>query len=219
MSCMYHLSVHLHANLMHTMSNLDPSDVASGYSESFENCNASLHAGPVVVEKDEFPRHSTTAEALGRLRPAFLQDGSGTVTAGNSSGINDGAAAIVLSSRQQASHLGCLKPLARIVSWAQAGVDPSVMGMGPVPAVRMAVSRCISLKSRHHSAFYLLPPSFSSCSALYLCLSPPSPPTLFLFSSKGRTGMYRTWTCLSSTRPSPRNPSRSSRSWNSTRRR
>ena len=91
------------------------------------------------MDSDEFPRHGTTLEALSRLRPAFIKDGSGTVTAGNASGINDGAAAVVLASQETAAKLSA-KPLARIVAWAQAGVDPSIMGMGPVPAVRAAVS-------------------------------------------------------------------------------
>jgi acetyl-CoA C-acetyltransferase len=94
--------------------------------------------GPVIVDSDEFPRHGTTLEALSRLKPAFLKDGSGTVTAGNASGINDGASSVVLVSDDFLTSSG-LTPLARIVSWGQAGVDPSIMGMGPVPAVRNAL--------------------------------------------------------------------------------
>lgn len=94
-----------------------------------------------MVTADEFPRHGTTPETLAKLRPAFLKDGSGTVTAGNASGLNDGAAAVVLMSREQADRMGVAgKVKGRMVSWAQAGVDPSIMGMGPVPAVRSAVS-------------------------------------------------------------------------------
>ena len=96
--------------------------------------------GPVVVSADEFPRHGTTPETLGKLRPAFVRDGTGTVTAGNASGLNDGAAVVVLVSKSAAIKMGCSGPLARVVSWAQAGVDPSVMGLGPIPAVRKAVS-------------------------------------------------------------------------------
>lgn len=99
--------------------------------------------GAVTVDTDEFPRHGTSVETLGRLKPAFLKDGTGSVTAGNASGINDGAAAVVIASKEAASEfLGAssVAPLARIVSWAQAGVDPSVMGLGPIPAVRSAVS-------------------------------------------------------------------------------
>lgn len=95
--------------------------------------------GNTIVDSDEFPRHGTTPEALSKLRPAFIKDGTGTVTAGNASGINDGAAAVVLASKQAAVKLST-KPLAKVTAWAQAGVDPSVMGMGPVPAVRAAVS-------------------------------------------------------------------------------
>ena len=92
--------------------------------------------GDTVVDTDEFPRFGATAEALGKLRPAFAKDG--TVTAGNASGINDGAAALVLMTDQEASRRG-VKPLARIVSWAHAGVDPAIMGSGPIPASRKAL--------------------------------------------------------------------------------
>jgi 3-oxoadipyl-CoA thiolase len=92
----------------------------------------------VTVDRDEHPRADTTAEALARLRPAFRRDGS--VTAGNSSGINDGAAAIVLVESGRARSLG-LTPMARVVSTAVAGVEPSVMGLGPVPATRRALER------------------------------------------------------------------------------
>jgi 3-oxoadipyl-CoA thiolase len=93
---------------------------------------------PEIVSLDEHPRPEVTAEGLARLRPAF-RDG-GTVTAGNSSGINDGAAAILVASREAADELG-LEPLARLGSTAVAGVDPSCMGLGPVPAVRKALAR------------------------------------------------------------------------------
>ncbi len=92
----------------------------------------------VTVARDEHPRADTTAEALANLRPAFRQGGS--VTAGNSSGINDGAAAVVLMDAERARSLQ-LTPLARVVSTAVAGVDPSVMGLGPVPATRRALER------------------------------------------------------------------------------
>jgi acetyl-CoA C-acetyltransferase len=94
--------------------------------------------GETVVENDEYPRHGTTVEALAKLRPAF--DKNGTVTAGNASGINDGAAAVVLMSADEAKKRG-INPLARIVSWATAGVDPAVMGTGPIPASRAALKR------------------------------------------------------------------------------
>ena len=86
---------------------------------------------PVAFERDEFPKPSTTAEGLGKLRPAF--DKAGTVTAGNASGINDGAAAVVVMKESKAKALG-LAPIARIVAFASAGVDPAIMGTGPIPA-------------------------------------------------------------------------------------
>ena len=93
---------------------------------------------PVVVDRDEHPRADTSADALAKLRPAF-RDG-GTVTAGNSSGINDGASAVLLVEADRARALG-LRPLARVVSTAVAGVDPAIMGYGPVPASRKALER------------------------------------------------------------------------------
>jgi len=93
---------------------------------------------PVIVEQDEFPRLGTTRESLAKLRPAFQKDGS--VTAGNASGINDGAAAVVLMSKDKAEQLG-LKPLATVTSWASAGVDPLVMGLGPIPASQKALAK------------------------------------------------------------------------------
>jgi 3-oxoadipyl-CoA thiolase len=93
---------------------------------------------PVVVTRDEHPRADTSTDALARLRPAFRE--GGTVTAGNSSGINDGASAVLLVEAARARELG-LKPLARVVSTAIAGVDPAVMGIGPVPATRKALER------------------------------------------------------------------------------
>ena len=93
---------------------------------------------PVVVARDEHPRADTSADALAKLRPAF-RDG-GTVTAGNSSGINDGASAVLLVEADRARALG-LRPLARVVSTAVAGVDPAIMGYGPVPASRKALER------------------------------------------------------------------------------
>ena len=95
--------------------------------------------GETVVDTDEHPKHGTTIESLAKLRPAFQREG-GTVTAGNASGINDGAAATVLMSGDAAAKRG-ITPLARIVSWATAGVDPSIMGTGPIPASRLALER------------------------------------------------------------------------------
>ena len=95
---------------------------------------------PIIVSSDEHPRPGTTLEALARLRPAFAQDDQGTVTAGNSSGVNDGAAALLLVEAERAKALG-LTPLAYVGASASAGVAPSSMGMGPVPAVRKALER------------------------------------------------------------------------------
>jgi acetyl-CoA C-acetyltransferase len=94
--------------------------------------------GDVIVSDDEYPRHGATVEAMAKLRPAFSKDG--TVTAGNASGINDGAAALVIMSAKEAAKRG-LKPLARIAGWATAGVDPAIMGTGPIPATRKALDK------------------------------------------------------------------------------
>ena len=98
----------------------------------------STRKGDVTVSDDEYPKHGTTVESLGKLRPAF--DKAGTVTAGNASGINDGGSAVVLMDANNAKARG-IKPLARIVSWATAGVDPSIMGTGPIPASRKALEK------------------------------------------------------------------------------
>jgi acetyl-CoA C-acetyltransferase len=94
--------------------------------------------GDVVVDGDEYIREGATYEAMAGLKPAFSKDG--TVTAGNASGLNDGAAALILMSAKDAAAKG-LKPLARIASWAQAGVDPKIMGTGPIPASRKALEK------------------------------------------------------------------------------
>lgn len=96
--------------------------------------------GPVVVSVDEHPRPDTTPEQLARLRPVFARDDKGTVTAGNASGVNDGAAALLLMEAARAASLG-LKPIAYVGASASAGVDPAHMGIGPVPAVRRALAR------------------------------------------------------------------------------
>jgi acetyl-CoA C-acetyltransferase len=93
---------------------------------------------PIQVEKDEYPRAGTTAEKLAALRPAFKNDGS--VTAGNASGINDGAAALVVAGAERAATLG-KKPMARVLGFATTGIDPAIMGMGPVEATKKALSR------------------------------------------------------------------------------
>ncbi|MDE0814593.1 MAG: acetyl-CoA C-acetyltransferase [Alphaproteobacteria bacterium] len=94
--------------------------------------------GDVVIDTDEHLKHGTTKETLAKLRPAF--DKNGTVTAGNASGINDGAAAIVLMTREEAERRK-IAPMARVVSWATAGVDPAIMGTGPIPASRKALGK------------------------------------------------------------------------------
>ncbi|MCZ8260096.1 MAG: acetyl-CoA C-acetyltransferase [Beijerinckiaceae bacterium] len=94
--------------------------------------------GDVVVDADEYPRHGATLDGMAKLKPAFSKDG--TVTAGNASGINDGAAAAVLMSEEEAARRG-ITPMARIVSWATCGVDPAIMGTGPIPASRRALEK------------------------------------------------------------------------------
>ena len=94
---------------------------------------------PIVFDTDEFPKFGTTMEKVAKLKPAFKKDG-GTVTAANASGINDGAAALVVMSKEKADELG-IKPLATVVSYATGGVDPKIMGVGPVPAVKKALAK------------------------------------------------------------------------------
>ena len=111
---------------------------AGKFKDELAPVTVSTRKGDVVVDTDEYPRFGTTLEALQKLRPAFAKDG--TVTAGNASGINDGAAALVVMSAKEAERRG-LTPRARIVSWAQAGVDPAIMGTGPIPASRKALEK------------------------------------------------------------------------------
>ncbi|HER9980484.1 acetyl-CoA acetyltransferase [Streptococcus pyogenes] len=94
---------------------------------------------PLLVDQDEYPKFGTTVDKLAKLRPAFIKD-EGTVTAGNASGINDGAASILLMSKEKAEELG-LPILAKITSYASAGVDPSIMGCGPIPATKKALAK------------------------------------------------------------------------------
>ena len=98
----------------------------------------STRKGDVVVSDDEYIRAGATYDAMTKLKPAFSKDG--TVTAANASGINDGAAALVIMSAAEASRRG-IAPMARIVSWATAGVDPAIMGSGPIPASRKALEK------------------------------------------------------------------------------
>jgi len=111
---------------------------AGRFADEIAPVTVTSRKGEMVVDADEYPKHGTTVETLAGLRPAFAKDG--TVTAGNASGINDGAAAVVLMTDDEADSRG-IAPLARIVSWAQAGVDPAVMGTGPIPASRAALAR------------------------------------------------------------------------------
>ena len=111
---------------------------AGKFKEEIAPVTYSTRKGDVTVSEDEYPKHGTTAESLAKLRPAF--DREGTVTAGNASGINDGAAALVLMTADEAKKRG-IKPMARIVSWAQVGVDPAIMGSGPIPASRKALEK------------------------------------------------------------------------------
>ncbi|MGL5347279.1 MAG: acetyl-CoA C-acetyltransferase [Peptostreptococcaceae bacterium] len=99
-------------------------------------------ASPIIMDTDEYPKHNTSIEKLSSLRPAFKKDG--TVTAGNASGLNDGASMVIVMSKEKCDELG-LKPLATIVSYASAGVEPSIMGYGPVPATEKALNKA-SLK-------------------------------------------------------------------------
>jgi acetyl-CoA C-acetyltransferase len=111
---------------------------AGKFKDEIVAVKVSSRKGDVLVEADEYPKHGTTLDALKKLRPAFAKDG--TVTAGNASGINDGAAALILMSDAEASKRG-VAPLARIVSWATVGVDPKIMGSGPIPASRAALQK------------------------------------------------------------------------------
>ena len=111
---------------------------ADRFADEIVPVTISTRKGDVVVDTDEHPKHGTTTETLAKLRPAF--DKEGTVTAGNASGINDGAAAVVLMSADAAAKRG-VEPQARIVSWATCGVDPAIMGTGPIPASRKALEK------------------------------------------------------------------------------
>ena len=111
---------------------------AGKFKDEITPVTISTRKGDVVLSDDEYIRHGATLESMTKLKSAFMKDG--TVTAGNASGINDGAAAVILMSEKEAERRG-LTPLARIVSWANAGVDPAIMGSGPIPASRAALKR------------------------------------------------------------------------------
>jgi acetyl-CoA C-acetyltransferase len=111
---------------------------AGRFKEEIAPVTVASRKGDIVVDQDEYVRPGTTLDAVSKLKPAFSKDG--TVTAGNASGLNDGAAALVIMSASEANRRG-LTPLARISSWATAGVDPKIMGSGPIPASRKALEK------------------------------------------------------------------------------
>lgn len=121
----------------HSQNKAEKAQKSGAFNDEIITVTVPGRKGDTIVETDEFPRHGTTAESLSGLRPAF--DKEGTVTAGNASGINDGAACVVLMTEEEAKKRG-LTPLARIASWAQAGVDPDIMGTGPIPASQKALA-------------------------------------------------------------------------------
>ena len=122
----------------HSQAKAEDAQKAGKFADEIVPVIIKTRKGETVVDTDEYPKHGTTAESLGKLRAAFAKDG--TVTAGNASGINDGAAALVLMSAEDAKKRN-ITPLARIVSWATAGVDPAIMGTGPIPASRIALEK------------------------------------------------------------------------------
>ncbi len=123
---------------VHSQAKAEAAQKAGKFKDEIAPVTVKSRKGDIVVDSDEYPKHGTTLEVIAKLRPAF--DKEGTVTAANASGINDGAAAMVLMTASEAAKLG-RTPLARIVSWAQAGVDPKVMGSGPIPASRAALKK------------------------------------------------------------------------------
>nr|XP_017200959.1 acetyl-CoA acetyltransferase, cytosolic isoform X2 [Oryctolagus cuniculus] len=131
--------VHLRTGVRVGETALADSILCDGLTDAFHNYHMGV-TGPTEVKVDEFPRHGSNLEAVSKLKPYFLTDGTGTVTPANASGMNDGAAAVVVMKKSEAASRG-LVPLAQIVSWAQAGVEPSIMGTGPIPAIKQAVAK------------------------------------------------------------------------------
>jgi acetyl-CoA C-acetyltransferase len=123
---------------LHSQQKASAAQKSGRFKNEITPVTVSTRRGDVVVADDEYIRHDASLETMARLRPAFSKDG--TVTAGNASGINDGAAALVLMGASEAAKRG-LKPLARIAAFATAGVDPAVMGTGPIPATRKVLAR------------------------------------------------------------------------------
>jgi acetyl-CoA C-acetyltransferase len=122
----------------HSQQKAEAAMAAGKFKDEIVPVTIKTRKGDIVIDTDEHPKSGVTAEGLAKLRPAFSKDG--TVTAGNASGINDGAAVVVLMSAEEAKSRN-LKPMARIKSWATAGVDPSIMGTGPIPASRKALEK------------------------------------------------------------------------------
>jgi acetyl-CoA C-acetyltransferase len=123
---------------VHSQNKAEAAQKAGKFKDEIVPFTVKTRKGDIVVDADEGPRHGASIDGMTKLRPAFAKDG--TVTAGNASSINDGAAALVLMTAKQAAKEG-KTPLARIVSWAQAGVDPAIMGTGPIPASRAALQK------------------------------------------------------------------------------
>ncbi|RBP94285.1 acetyl-CoA acetyltransferase [Rhodobacter sp. 140A] len=116
----------------------EAAQIAGRFKDEIIPFTVKTRKGEIIVDADEYIRHGATLESMQKLKPAFIKDG--TVTAGNASGLNDGAAAVLLMSEAEAEKRG-LTPLARIASWATAGVDPSIMGCGPIPSSRKALAK------------------------------------------------------------------------------
>ena len=123
---------------VHSQNKAEAAQKAGKFKDEIVPVTIKSRKGDIIVADDEYPRHGATIDAMAKLRPAFEKDG--TVTAGSASGINDGAAAVVLMTAKQAAKEG-KKVLGRIVSWGQAGVDPKIMGTGPIPASRAALKK------------------------------------------------------------------------------
>ncbi len=122
----------------HSQNKAEAAQKAGKFKDEIATVTLQTRKGDVVIDTDEYIRHGATYDAMAKLRPAFKKDG--TVTAGNASGLNDGAAAVVLMTEKEAERRG-ITPLARIASWATAGVAPEIMGSGPIPASRKALEK------------------------------------------------------------------------------
>jgi len=123
---------------VHSQNKAEAAQKAGKFKDEIVPVTIKSRKGDIIVSDDEYPRHGATVDAMAKLKPAFEKEG--TVTAGSASAINDGAAAVVLMERNTAAKRG-VKPMGRLVSYGHAGVDPKIMGIGPVPATRMALQR------------------------------------------------------------------------------